>query len=454
MNLVQKLRAALKAKMEAFAAIKEKAFADGSKAEDVTAFETAMAEIEALEKQLDLAVKAEELEARQTKAAGAPLATASAETTSTVEARPKEDYPLSKTLALCTAAVIKAGKDGDAEKVLIADGYQGFVDQLKAAQRKSPKQDKSVNTLVSAEGGILVPTPQPQGGIVPLLRAESTFINAGPNRIQLVNGQFNQVRGATGATASYVGEGAKKAVSTPTFDAIAMKSRKIAGIVPITNEARKWTVGNIADYVENDLRAAIALAMDTAAYFGTGTGANPLGIFRRSGIVTYTPTFATATAPTLAEIDAMATGMLLALTTANIPSRGKWRWFMSWRTAMRLGNYRVGNGADGLFAFPGMQGADNLVFKNLPVIVTNVNPTNGGGTTDETTLGLINMDDVLFGEEEGIIVKMSDQATLDVDGAGTLVHLFQQNMFAILAEAEHDFGLRRAISVVKATIRF
>jgi hypothetical protein len=50
---------------------------------------------------------------------------------------------------------------------------------------------------------------------------------------------------------------------------------------------------------------------------------------------------------------------------------------------------------------------------------------------------------------------MSDQATIDVDGAGDLVHLFQQNMFALLAEMAHDFGLRYAKAVVKATaIRF
>jgi hypothetical protein len=47
------------------------------------------------------------------------------------------------------------------------------------------------------------------------------------------------------------------------------------------------------------------------------------------------------------------------------------------------------------------------------------------------------------------VLKMSDQATLDVDGSGTLVHLWQQNMFAILAEAMHDFGLRTVKAVVK-----
>ena len=75
-----------------------------------------------------------------------------------------------------------------------------------------------------AEGGLLVPTPV-SGGIMPLLRLESTFINASPVRVPLTNGQFVLARGLAGATASYIAEGALKPVSTPTFDSISMRAK-------------------------------------------------------------------------------------------------------------------------------------------------------------------------------------------------------------------------------------
>ena len=76
---------------------------------------------------------------------------------------------------------------------------------------------------------------------MPLLNKQSTFIEANPVRVPLTNGQFVLARGLAGATASYIAEGALKPVSTPTFDAISMRAKKLAGIVPITKEAQMWT---------------------------------------------------------------------------------------------------------------------------------------------------------------------------------------------------------------------
>jgi HK97 family phage major capsid protein len=336
-------------------------------------------------------------------------------------------------------------------KILADNGYQALADVLGSVTVNG----KAVNTLVSSEGGVLVPTPV-SGGIMPLLRAESTFINAGPVRVPLTNGQFVLARGLAGATASYIAEGALKPVSTPTFDSISMRAKKLAGIVPITEEAVRWTIGDIEAYVRNDLRNALALTLDLNAWLGTGAGASPLGILNKVGVQTLAPTFASATAPTLAELDTFASAMIMKLVTVNIFSNPRWRWVMPYRSAMKLGNMRVGAGTDGDFAFPemnlGRAGGPN--WKGFPVIITSQIPTTGGGTTDETTIALVDFSHVLFGEEEGINTKMSDTATLNVDGGSTLVHLWQQNMIAILAEAMHDFGLRTVKAVVKATVRW
>ncbi|WP_046869367.1 phage major capsid protein [Microvirga massiliensis] len=448
MSELEKLRAQLREKYGALAGIQSKAFADEATQEDLDAFETALKEIEAIEKKVSLLEKAEELEAKASRPANEPAG----EQRTVLHAQPKEIRG-EMALSLTAAAIIKGKADGKHPlKVLEDEGYGQFAGELK----QDPKA-KAVNTLVSAEGGILVPQAQ-VGGIIPLLRMQSTFLAAGPTRVQFVNGQYKVGRGATGATAAYVAEGALKPVSTPTFDAIDMRAKKLAGIVPLTNEARMWTIGNIEEYVREDLRSALALTLDLNGWLGTGAGASPLGILNKAGVQIITPTFADPLNPTLAELDALATAMILRMTTANIFASNRWRWVMSYRTAMRLADVRVGEGSDGDFAFPTMQGIGSgnaVTWKGFPVVVTAQLPTNGGATTDETTLALVDFTHVLFGEEEGITMKMSDQATLDPDGTGeNLIHLWQQNMFAILAESMHDFGLRFAKAVVKATIRF
>lgn len=442
---LEQLRALLQQKHGALAPLQAKAMAEGATTEDLEAFEAAMKECEDIEKKIDLAERSEALAAKATKPADAPAQIAA--DPAPIPARPAEKMNLDQKLSLVAAGIIKAGRSGDPLKVLADEGYGLFVDELKAHAARVKAPQGYVNTGETTEGGILVPT-QLQGGIIPLLRAQSTFLAANPTKVQLVSGAFKQGRGATGATASYVGEGAKKPVSTPTFDAIDMKAKKLAGIVPMTNEARKWTVGNLEAYIRDDLRNALALTMDLNAYLGNGSGDSPTGILNKSGIQSVTGVFANPKKPTLAELDAFATAMILKLTTANIYSNGRWRWVMSYRTLMYLADMRVGDN-DGELAFPSLQG-ENPTWKGFPVIVTNQVPTNLGTGTDASLIGLVDFSHVLFGEEEGIIMKMSEQATLDV-GGGTLLHLFQQNMFAILAESEHDFGLRYAKAVVKAT---
>lgn len=443
---VEQLRALLREKHVGLKSLREKAMATTGTLDDLTALEGAIIEIEGVEKRIDLAEKSEAIEARASLPVNQPV------NTPTVPATVKE-VKGDQALALVAASIIKSRVDGaHPMKVLEDNGYGGFA----AAIMSDPKA-KAVNTLVSAEGGILVPQAQ-VGGIVPLLRKQSTFLDAGPTRVEFTNGQYKVGRGATGATASYIAEGALKPVSTPTFDAINMQAKKLAGIVPLTNEAKRWALPSLEQYVRNDLQQALAQTMDLNAWLGTGAGASPTGILNKSGVQTYTPTFASPTAPTLAELDRLATGMILLFTTNNILASGNWRWVMSYRTAMRLADMRVGAGTDGDMAFPSMQGigaGGAVTWKGFPVSVTAQLPTNGGTNTDETLIALVDFSHVLFGEEEGITMKMSDQATLDLTGAGTtFLHLFQQNMFALLSEAMHDFGLRFTKAVVKATIRF
>jgi HK97 family phage major capsid protein len=346
----------------------------------------------------------------------------------------------------------------DPMKYLADNGYAGFVKEVKQMEKAAPTP--SVNIVNgSSSGGVLVPSPL-ASSIIEMLYPQTTFLQGGPRRVPLIGGKYHQARGATGATASYVGEGQKKPLSAPTFNDINMQAKKLATIVPITQEAKMWTIGDIESYVRADAAMAMALKMDQTMYYGTGVGEIPTGIFVKSGITQLTANsrFASPTAPTLAELDAAATAMILAMVGVNLYQNPSWAWLMSYRTLAKLQNMRVGATFDGDIAYPELQGIPDgsptgLRWKGIRVLVSNQVPTNLGTPGTETSLSLIDFSQVLFGDEGNMIVKTSDEATLD--SSGTLIHLWQQNMMAILFEQFHDVGLRHEQAVVTMSdIRF
>ncbi len=155
--------------------------------------------------------------------------------------------------------------------------------------------------------------------------------------------------------------------------------------------------------------------------------------------------FANPKAPTVAELDRVATRMILAITDANIPATNRFAWTMNYHLMRYLADSR---GANGQYIYPELN-TDTPDMEGLPGVRDHTQfPSNGGATTDESTLALVDWSNVLYGDEEDITVRTSMEATID-PGTGTLVHLFQQNMMAVLMEAQHDIALNydQAVSV-------
>jgi len=320
---------------------------------------------------------------------------------------------------------------------------------LKELDAKAREQRFKAGLASGVSGGVLLPQPVADE-IIPILYPAATFLQGNPRRVQLIGGTYRQARGVGSATAAYVGEGAKKPVGAPTFDDIDMRSHKLAGIVYMTNEAAKWTIGRLEDYVRTDLQRVMGLKMDSAMYFGTGAGATPTGIYNQDGITVIDGSaaglFANSRAPTYAELDRIASRMMLALTGANIVRSDTWRWTMGYRFQQYLADMRDGNGNQ---IYPGVDDPVNPRWKGIRILVSNQFAENGGANTDEGDLGLVDFGHVLFAEEEGMTMKTSTEATID-DG-GTLVLLWQQNMSAILCEMQHDVTLDQPKAAVRLT---
>lgn len=359
-------------------------------------------------------------------------------------ARTETKMETGQKISLIAASVVKAklsGGEKNAFQVLSDEGFPQFALDIQRGSR-----NKSSNTLTPAAGGVLLPTPL-AAEVVPFLRPETTFLQLNPVRVPLTAGQYNQPVGATGAVAQYVGEGQKKPVTDVTFDKLGLKAKKLAAIILLTKEAKKWTIIDIQAYIERELRNAGGQTLDLNGWLGTGANADtPTGILNVSGVGVVTHTFADPKAPTLKELDAAASKLILYMTLRFIPETSRWAWVMNPRTLRYLADMRVGAGTDGEYAFSELQG-ENPRWKGKRVLVSTQIPANLGTGLDESILALVNADDVIFGEEEDVSLDFSMEATIDV--GGTLVHLFQQNMWGVLMEMAHDFGLRRKASVVR-----
>ena len=406
-------------------------------AEDFNAIEAKTAEMTAKQREIDVLKAAEAARASLAEPADTPLNTQQERTVEPTVERKLEPH---EKLSIAASATLKAQvTKTPALKVLADAGYAPFAKECEGAMRR-----KQIDTTALE---LLIPESI-SNQVIDFLRPQTTFFQGGPKRIQFTNGKFKAPRGLTGATASYVGEGQKKPVTDVTFDSIEMSPKKLAAIVLITQEARDWSIINIDAYIRDDLRQEMAQKIDLNAFFGTGAGLSPTGITTLPGVPRYEVAAfgGDAEDPAITVIDAVASRMILSLTQANIGAAPSWAWLMSYRTLEFLKNKRVGDDT-GVYAYPELR-MPMPTWKGFRVLVTNQVAENLGDGTDETTLTLIDFRYVLYGDEGGLVVKTSDQATVDVNG--TLVLLWQQNMYGILTEHQHDFGLQydNAVAVV------
>jgi hypothetical protein len=108
-------------------------------------------------------------------------------------------------------------------------------------------------------------------------------------------------------------------------------------------------------------------------------------------------------------------------------------------------------------AFPGITPTGGTL-AGLPVFTSQYMPVNTGGPV----VALIKGDEIFLGDEGGIQVQVSDQASLQMDSAptqnsvtptaSTVVSMFQTNSVAFLVERFLNWQKRRAQAVVWAEV--
>ena len=235
-----------------------------------------------------------------------------------------------------------------------------------------------------------------------------------------INGQ------ATGGKASWVGEGAKKPLTNPTFDSVEIKEHKLAAITVYTQELLRRSDPAVDQLVLNDLIAASKTLIDET-FLGTQaqTDATPAGIL--NGVVAVAASGETAEA-----IEADLLKLIETFVEANLSTDGAY-FLMSETRAMRIALLRD---ALGNTYFNGMNFASAArSLLAIPVITSQ---------SVGDRIELVKMSEILVAQDGGVDVAYSDQATL-TDGE-TTHNLWQENKFAIRVEKFITWAKRRPIA--------
>ncbi|PZP90512.1 MAG: phage major capsid protein [Variovorax paradoxus] len=256
------------------------------------------------------------------------------------------------------------------------------------------------------------------------------------------------VQGSPGS-AKWVGEGKSKPVTQWAYTKTKLEPLKVATIAAATKETiRRASVAADA-LIRDELTLSIGTAIDSTLV-GTAAavaGVSPAGL--RNGV--------TATVlpgdGSLEGIRLDIATMLKALVGNNLSVAGAF-WLMSETTAIDLGG--VTNLA-GAAAFPGIT-PEGGTLAGLPAFTSQAIPAN--------VVLLIKGDEIFLGDEGGIEVSISDQASIVMDdapaqdaaagapGTTSVVSLWQTNSVGFLVERILNFIKRRPGAVVWATVNW
>lgn len=166
----------------------------------------------------------------------------------------------------------------------------GFEREVFVATSKGEKDGvvKTMSTEVDSAGGYVVPI-QVLGDFIELLRANLISKQLGCTYIDGLVGSPVEIPGqAGGATPIWLGE---DNASGLTASDLSLKQQQLephmcGAIVKVTNRLLRMSNPSIENMIRQDVAFAIAELIDKAVFKGTGSDAQPLGLYNITGIPT------------------------------------------------------------------------------------------------------------------------------------------------------------------------
>ena len=144
------------------------------------------------------------------------------------------------------------------------------------------RRDLTVGTPTA--GGNLVATELLAGSFIDLLRNRMALMQAGITMLSGLQGNISIPRQTAAATAYWVGEGSAPTESQQSIDQVNMSPKTVGAFVDYSRRLLLQSSVDVESMIRRDLASVIALELDRAGIYGTGSANQPLGLTGTSGI--------------------------------------------------------------------------------------------------------------------------------------------------------------------------
>lgn len=340
-----------------------------------------------------------------------------------------------------TPEVPGAGMSRMVRALVAAQGNQMAAAKFAAENSFGEDVAMALSTMTPGAGGVLVPQNMARE-VIELWRPKSVVRRLGARSIPLNNGNITLPRLKGGAMVGYIGTETDIPVSGQQFDDLKLSSKKLAALVPISNDLLAYSGANqnVDRIVVDDLSSAMGTREDKAFIRDDGTNNTPKGL-RFWALPGFQ--FAASAGDTLQKIenDLNKAILLLEAVDANMGAPG---WIMSPRTFRFLEGLRDGNGNK---VYPELA---QKMLKGYPVGVTTQVPNNLGTGSNQSEIYFGDFNDFFIGEDESLMIDYSKEATYK-DGDGNMISAFQRDQTLVRVIAKHDFGPRHQESIAIIT---
>ena len=294
--------------------------------------------------------------------------------------------------------------------------------------------------LVSAEGAVYADFAE----FLRPMTILGKFGNGGIPSLRQIPFRVPLITQTGGGAAYWVGEGKPKPLTALDFDRTTLDELKVATISVVTEELLRKSSPSADAILRDQLAAAVAAKIDLTFIdpaVSASAGVSPASITNGVSAVTSSGNDADAIREDVRAL------MATFIAANNPPTTAVW--VMSATTALALS---LMNNPLGQAEFPNISMAGGT-FLGIPVIVSEyLSAVSAGGY-----VALVNASDIYFGDEGGVDVAVSREASLQMldnptndsvtPTATSMVSMFQTNSVAFRAERILNWKKRRASAV-------
>jgi HK97 family phage major capsid protein len=294
---------------------------------------------------------------------------------------------------------------------------------------------RALGATDGSAGGFLVPVQFSQD-VIEFLRPMSAVRRLNPNVVSMPSGTTKIPKITTGASASYIGESVNIPMSQPVFGQVILSFKKLAALVPISNDLIRYSSPSVDSVVRDDVVRAMAQRENQAFLRDTGTENTPRGL--RFAVASANVSAMTG-ADNLADIVTNLGRLVLALENNNIPMTRP-GWIFGPRTKFRL--MTLLNAVSSAYMFRAEM--LNGTLWGYPYATSTAVPQNLGAAANESEVYLADFADVVIGESQSLIVDSSTEASY-WDGTAQQ-SAYSRDETVVRCILEEDLVMRRAES--------